>query len=258
MLNDYLIALIISSVIMFITWVFYFRSKNPGVVDVSWGLCILASCLWYVSDEYFSVKTVLASGLAVIWCARLSGFLWYTRVRPKHVEKRYLDIAKDWKVKKDIGFLVNFLFQAFLGTLIAFPFLFFMQSSTLTVLDLIATSLVLIGIIGEATADYQLYQFKQSGSGKVCDSGLWRYSRHPNYFFEIVTWFGFSTFVILQPHGYWALLSPVLLILIMKFITGRITERVSLQSKGEEFANYQRRTSMIFPLPPKKIDNSEK
>lgn len=252
MILELIVAAFIAFGLMFITWLFYLRSKNPGVVDVSWGLGILLCGQWYLFNNYASSKVVVAAILLFIWGVRLSGFLWYTRVRPKHVEKRYLDIAKSWKVKQELGFFANFMLQAFLLYFIALPFLFLSPSSTLSLIDNLAILMVIVGIIGEATADFQLYNFKKHIQGAVCDVGLWHYSRHPNYFFEIVTWFGFALFVMPEPNGYIGLIAPLSLIVIMRFITGPITERVSLQSKGESFRKYQETTSMIIPWFKKK------
>lgn len=235
---------------MFITWLFYLKDKNPGVVDVSWGIGILLSGIWYLFHLEQTLPVYIIGSLLILWACRLSGFLWYTRVRPKHIEKRYFDIAKSWSVRKDLGFLGNFLIQAFLLSFIAIPFLFMDGSQTqITIIQMVASVVIVIGILGEALADQQLYRFKKENTkaNQICEKGLWYYSRHPNYFFEIVTWIGFSLFVIEQPYGYIAFISPITLVIIMVFITGRITERVSVQSKGEQFIQYQQSTSMIVP-----------
>ncbi|NIT61610.1 MAG: DUF1295 domain-containing protein, partial [Phycisphaerae bacterium] len=87
---------------------------------------------------------------------------------------------------------------------------------------------------------------------KVCQTGLWNYSRHPNYFFEILLWFGFSLIGLPTRLGWLGLASPITLLLTMKLITGPISERQSLKSKPEVYSRYQKTTSMIIPWFKKK------
>lgn len=243
------IALLIAASTMLVAWFFYLQHKNPGVVDVAWSICITVCGIWYLVGALSSGKAILAGVLLCIWGTRLSGFLWYTRVRPKHIERRYLDIAKDWKVKHEVGFLANFMLQAVLGWIIASPFILLQADSRFQPLAWFGVIIILIGIAGESLADYQLYLFKKDASNKglICQNGLWFYSRHPNYFFEIVTWTGFALYLLPENYGYISALSPLMLIFIMVFITGPITERVSLSSKGDKFRAYQKTTSMIIP-----------
>lgn len=252
MIAELLVAVCIAIGMMLVLWGVYLRTNNPGVVDVGWGLGILLCGQWYLANEHVSSRIALISLLLLIWGGRLTGFLWYTRIKTNHIDRRYLEIANSWKIKREIGFLGNFMIQALLLLLIALPLFFISHDTPWALIDCFFICCIIIGIAGETIADWQLYMFKQAGSGEVCDRGLWYYSRHPNYFFEIMTWVGFALLGFREPYGYIALLSPMLLIVIMVFITGRITERVSLQSKGALYEKYQRETSMIVPLPKRR------
>lgn len=246
MIIELFIASLIAFGVMFLTWIYYLATKNPGIVDVSWGLGITFCGLWYLYNSIPSDKQLLLAVLILVWGLRLSGFLWYTRIKPKHIDPRYLDIAKSWSVKKDLGFLGNFMLQAFLLSFIALPF-FFINNYTFNTIDFVACGFVIIGILGETIADYQLYSFRKKKKSKLCNVGFWKYSRHPNYFFEVVVWFGFSTFAISSINGFYAFISPLMLIYIMIFLTIPITERNSIKSKGKAFKDYQKSTSRLIP-----------
>ena len=252
MIYELLIGLLITSLIMFFTWLVYLKNKNPGIVDVSWGLSITACGLWYLFNQDISNKSLICGALLLFWGIRLSGFLFYTRVLPKHVEKRYFDMMESWNTKQDLKFLMNFMIQALFGFIIATPFIFINNNTELSVIDYIAACFVIIGIIGEWLSDFQLYKYKKEAKGILCDIGLWHHSRHPNYFFEIIAWAGFSIFAWNENSGAISLISPLLLTYIMVFITGPITETHSIKSRGEIYLNYQKSTSMIIPWFKKK------
>lgn len=234
-------------------WIWYLRSNNPGVIDVCWslGIFICASAFLLIDHpaSIFLLRSKIAWCLLLLWAARLSGFLWFTRISKNHRDPRYEAISNHWKISRSLGFLLNYILQGFLMMMIALPFLSIAKQSAVNLLitDYLAMILVCIGLVGESIADWQLYQFKRSVQGIVCEVGLWNYSRHPNYFFEWVIWLGFSLFGISSHYGFMALISPIVLLVIFVFVTGPITERQSLKSKGELFLAYQKSTSFIFP-----------
>jgi steroid 5-alpha reductase family enzyme len=124
----------------------------------------------------------------------------------------------------------------------------------LHVLEVAGVAIWLTGLLGESVADGQLAAFKRNASnrGKVCDVGLWRYSRHPNYFFEWTIWIGYAVFALASPWGWLALAMPALMLHFLINVTGvKATEEQALRSKGELYREYQRRTSMFVPLPPR-------
>jgi steroid 5-alpha reductase family enzyme len=179
---------------------------------------------------------------------RLGGYLWFTRILPNHVDKRYVDLSEGWQMKKSIGFLWNFLLQGFLAWVLAMPFLFINNAPQLKSLFIVAIILILVGIVFETIADQQLQNFKRNHKGQVCNVGLWHYSRHPNYFFEWLVWLGFALMAIsMQPFGLIGLVSPALLLFIMLVLTAPITEKGSLQSRGDAFKRYQQTTAYFVP-----------
>jgi steroid 5-alpha reductase family enzyme len=121
--------------------------------------------------------------------------------------------------------------------------------------DFIGALILLIGIAGEGLADAQLKRFREepANKGRVCDAGLWRWSRHPNYFFE---WFGWLAYPVIglsagYPWGLATLLAPIFMYWILVHVTGiPPLEEQMLHSRGERYRDYQLRTSRFFPLPP--------
>jgi steroid 5-alpha reductase family enzyme len=108
----------------------------------------------------------------------------------------------------------------------------------------------IISVMGEAIADQQLANFKRdpANKGKVCDTGLWGYSRHPNYFFEWLMWVSYFVFALESPYGYIAIISPAIILYLLLKVTGiPLTEEQSIRSKGEAFKKYQAKVSVFVP-----------
>lgn len=248
-LNTILIVIAYLFVQMCIIWVFYRLYKNPSIVDSSWSIGLMISGLIYLCSSAMTSRKIIVGILLIIWSLRLAGYLWLTRLRSGHIDKRYKMISNKWKMSQSLGFFLNFQLQALLIFIISFIFFFISLSPSkiLSTTDFIAIAIVLIGILGESISDLQLHRFKQAYPGKVCNIGLWSYSRHPNYFFDWLTWFGFTLFAIQSTFGYFSFISLVLLYAIFTRITGPITERASIQSRGRAYVEYQERTSMFIP-----------
>lgn len=232
-----------------IIWLLYKLYKNPSIVDGFWSIGLMISGLIYLFSTTMNSRKIIIATLLIIWAIRLAGYLWLKRLRLGHVDKRYTKLSDQWKINQSVGFFVNFQFQALLIFIISFIFFFIGQSPSkiLSLIDLIAIVMILIGITGETIADSQLEYFKKAFPGKVCDVGLWNYSRHPNYFFDWVTWSGFTVFGLQSLYGYFSFISLGVLYIIFTRITGPMTERGSIQSRGEAYLKYQAKTSMFIP-----------
>lgn len=237
-------------------WGLYRLFKNPSIVDVSWSLGLMVSGLIYIYSAPSSTRQIVIGALLSLWAVRLAGYLWYTRVRKGHVDKRYLKLSENWKISQSLGFFLNFQLQALMILFISSIFLLVAMSSqtNLTRWDVIAIMISLLGIVGETLADWQLTQFRKQSAGEVCDVGLWYYSRHPNYFFDWLTWVGFTLFALQSQYGYLAILPLLFLYVIFTRITGPLTEKGSIQSRGQKYLSYQATTSMFFPWVKKKSD----
>jgi len=245
----FLIALGLIFLHMNLIWAWYLYRGNPSVVDVGWASGITLIGLLYLYSQPQSYRTLSLSFLLLFWGGRLGLYLWLTRIHQGKIDQRYLSLSEKWKMNKPLGFLLNFQFQGLLILVISLPWYFVSISGNqhLNWLDYFAFFLALIAIIAESIADHQLQKFKKHHPGKLCNTGLWRVSRHPNYFFEWLTWCSFAMLAIAAPLGWLALVSPLLLYIIMTRITGPITETQSIKSKGETYLAYQQNTPMFFP-----------
>lgn len=234
---------------MCLVWILYRTYNNPSIVDCSWSIGLMNAGLIYLFAQEITPRKIIIATFLIIWALRLAIYLWYTRVRVGHHDKRYTNMSSQWKINQSLGFFLNFQLQAFLIFIISFIFFLISLSSinTLSHGDYIAMVIILAGILGEAIADLQLWHFKKTHPGAVCNVGLWRYSRHPNYFFDWLTWFGFTLFALQISVGYFAFISLGVLYIIFTQITGPITEQGSIQSRGKAYLDYQAKTSMFFP-----------
>lgn len=249
LLKSFILPVAALFILMVVFWCYYLYKNNPGVIDLGWVLGLFLCGNLYLLRNGITHYTLFYSALLFLWALRLGWYLYFTRIKPNIIEKRYVKISADWNVKKSLGFFLNFQFQGILIIFIALPFLFIGSNyaHAITFIDVLIALLVLIGIMGEAIADYQLHNFLQKHKGKLCNVGLWNYSRHPNYFFEWLVWLGFALAALQAKDGQMGFVSPLLLITIMVFITGPITEKSSLESKGDTYREYQKTTSMFFP-----------
>ncbi len=249
MYNIIIMVVVYLVVQMSLMWLIYRLLKNPSVVDASWSIGLMMSGLIYLWSKPGTPRNEIISLLVVVWALRLAGYLWYTRIHQGHLDKRYTELSTNWKISPSLGFLLNFQLQGFLILIISFVFFLISRSNSthLSLIDEIAVVVVISGIIGESVADLQLNRFKSQHKGEVCNTGLWNYSRHPNYFFDWITWSGFTLMALQSSKGYLGVVSLLLLYIIFTRVTGPLTERGSVQSKGQKYIDYQRQTSMFFP-----------
>ncbi len=240
---------------MSVMWGFYRILKNPSVVDVSWSLGLMVSGLIYLSFIPLTFRTLMIGFLLILWALRLACYLWYTRIRKGHVDQRYMTLSANWKISPSLGFFINFQLQGVFILIISSVFFLISKSgrTDITGIDILAFFMIVVGIMGETIADLQVHRFKIRHKGEVCQIGLWHYSRHPNYFFDWLSWMGFALFVIPSKLGYLGFLSPLMLYVIFTRMTGPLTERGSVQSRGQKYIEYQKKTSMFFPWFKKKI-----
>jgi steroid 5-alpha reductase family enzyme len=171
-------------------------------------------------------------------------------------DRRYADLRRDWGERTQRNMFWFFQMQALLLAILSVPGLLICLNSRpqLLPLEYAACLLWLIAICGESLADRQLQRFKANpvNRGAVCEIGLWRYSRHPNYFFEWCVWVAYFVFACASPGGWVTIYCPALMLFFLLRVTGiPMTERLSLESKGAAFAAYQGRTSVFVPWFPK-------
>lgn len=235
-------------------WLVSLITRNVGIVDVFWGLAIAgAGVTWAVLSPVDAPRGTLVATLAVIWALRLGGhILWRGWGRPE--DRRYREI----RARNEPGFTVKSVYlvfglQAVLAWLVAFPMIGTATSTApLGVPDYAGLALWVTGFLFEAVADAQLAAFQRrddAGRG-VMSEGLWRYSRHPNYFGEFVLWWG----VWLMAAGggaWWTFFGPALLTFFLLKVSGVALTEKDIAGRRPEYQAYIRRTSAFFPAPPR-------
>jgi steroid 5-alpha reductase family enzyme len=219
----------------------------------------LLAISYAVTGPGFVTRKWMIAVMAGVWSLRLASYLLFTRVIGKPEEGRYVQLREDWKTNLPLRFLFFFEFQALLDVALSMPFLLACLNARtpLRLTEYLGAGVWLVAMAGEAIADQQLNGFKNNpaNKGKTCDVGLWKYSRHPNYFFEWLIWMGFAIFAIASPWGFLGLLSPALILYFLLGVTGiPATEAQALRSRGEAYREYQKRTSAFVPWFPKHDD----
>ncbi len=243
-------GLLLAVLVMAVTYALYLQTRNPGIVDVAWGIAIMLVGSVFLWSGGVQSVTVFYQGLLLLWGCRLSGYLFITRILPGHIDPRYVEIAKQWS-KPNLGIALNYLFQAVLVWFVSLTFYPMGETATnLSVIDYFIGALAVISIALESLADWQLKQFRLHSPGEVCNVGLWRYSRHPNYYFEILFWKMMALGVFFHSLSIISFMAPVILFLIMHYLTIPLTEQQSLRSRGEAFRRYQQKTSRLIPWKP--------
>jgi steroid 5-alpha reductase family enzyme len=248
-----LVTLIVAALVMSAVFVVQYRTRNTGWVDVAWSYLMAAAAVWYaVTGAGALLPRVLVAALASIWGLRLGTHL-FVRVAHEPEDGRYAFLRKHWgdSQPKIFGF---FLFQAGLTALLSLPYYAVAQNPAgeATPWTVLALIVFLASVSLEALADLQLKRFREDAAnrGKVCDVGLWRWSRHPNYFFEWLHWFAYLLLALDSPVWYLTLIGPVLMLVSLLWVTGiPFVEAQSLRSRGDAYREYQRRTSVFLPLP---------
>jgi len=243
--------------LMFLLWLIHFAIRNAAIVDVGWagGLGLLA-ILYAGLGRAYAPRGILIAAMGGIWGLRLALHLLLTRVIGQPEEGRYVQLRQEWRTNVPMKFLLFYEFQAVLCVVMSAPFLLpaLNAAPQLSIGEFTGPVVWLIGIIGEAAADAQLKAWKArpESRGKTCRNGLWKYSRHPNYFFEWLIWMGFAIFALGSPYGYVGLISPALILYFLLRVTGiPATEAQALRTRGDDYREYQRTTSAFVPWFPR-------
>jgi steroid 5-alpha reductase family enzyme len=248
-------AWLVAAGVMLLLWLVHLATRNAGIVDFGWAFLLPTIALLYAFEgPGYPPRRWLLATLASVWGYRLAFYLLFTRVIGHPEEGRYVELRKSWKTNLPLKFLAFFQAQALLDVLLSLPFLLpaLDPRPSLRWTEFAGAVLWLVAFSGEATADAQLHAFKANpaNKGKTCRTGLWNYSRHPNYFFEWLIWVAFALYALESPWGWLAFLCPALMLYILFRVTGiPATEAQALRSRGEEYRRYQQTTSAFVPWP---------
>jgi steroid 5-alpha reductase family enzyme len=238
-----------------VMFVFYFlqrRTRNAGVVDFVWAAGVGTLAVFYAAAATGEpARRILLGGMAGAWSLRLAIYLLLNRVWGKPEDGRYQMLRRNWGEKAPMFFFAFFQIQALWAVMFSIPFLPVAYSdASVGLLDYLAILVWLVAVAGETLADRQLARFRAdpASRGKTCRVGLWRYSRHPNYFFEWIHWFTYVLLGLGSPFWWVTLTGPVVMLLFLYKVTGiPYTEKRALESRGEDYRRYQETTSPFIP-----------
>ena len=248
----------LAALVMAAVFLLSLRIRNFSVVDVAWSAVFTPLAVLYASFGVGgTARRALIAAMVTLWSLRLAAHL-YLRIAALHPEEegRYVQLRRDWASNLNPRFFWFFQAQGLLATLLSVPFLLACVDSrpALGPFELAGTALFAIALCGESIADRQLASWKAdpANRGRTCRSGLWRYSRHPNYFFEWLVWVAFAVFAWPSPWGALAIACPLLMLFFLFRVTGiPMTEEQALRSRGEDYREYQRTTSAFVPWLPR-------
>lgn len=242
--------------VMLLGWMWQLRSRNAGIADALWAFGLGGAAIYYAITGPGAVAPRAFAGiLAGVWFARLGTHILLRMRRERHEDGRYRALREKYGAKINVFHFFFFIAQAFAAWLFALPvWVSAHNPETNRWTLLLAGLIVIVAFAGESLADRQLERFRAdpANKGKTCRKGLWRYSRHPNYFFEWLHWFAYPLLAWGAPYGGWVWLAPALMFLFLNYFTGiPYTERQALRSRGEDYRDYQRKTSAFIPWRPK-------
>jgi steroid 5-alpha reductase family enzyme len=247
------IALALITALAFLTWLVSLARRDVSIVDGMWPVFIGSAGLSYAAlDAALAgnprAASLIALALLLAWAIRLCVHIT-VRNHGQPEDRRYQKIRANNQPNFELRSLyIVFGLQAALAWIVALPFMAIVRDDGFGVLAVAGLALAAFGIVFEAVADWQLERFKQRGEtrGRVLDTGLWRYSRHPNYFGECCVWWGFGL-VALGAGAWWALLSPLLMTFLLLKVSGVTMLEKDIGERRPEYARYVRETNAFFP-----------
>lgn len=247
-----------ASLFLVALWLVQLRTRDAGISDFGWAASLGGLAVFYALalDAGWPPRRALVAALAGIWSARLSWHLLVDRVLPAGEDGRWRALRERWGDRAPAGFFGVFLLQALLAVALSGAYLLAMRvpAEGFRPWDFLGALIALGAVLGETVADRQLARWRADPAhrGRTCRAGLWRYSRHPNYFFEWLHWWAWPVIAIGAPWGWAAVYAPLL---VLGFILGLsgipATERRALVTRGEDYRRYQRSTSAFIPWPPR-------
>ncbi|HSG67669.1 MAG TPA: DUF1295 domain-containing protein [Bacteroidales bacterium] len=258
MLSLFLNATIVILILVTILWIWSIFLVNVSIVDIFWGIgFVVVNAIYFYLSGNSHPRNIILLVLVTLWGLRLAIYLGlrnygkgedfrYREFRKKYGESRYW-----W-----ISYFQTFLLQAGLMMIISLPLLganYFTSTDGLHWIDYLAIFIWTVGIIFEAGGDFQLARFKGNpqNKDKVLDTGLWRYTRHPNYFGDSAVWWAYGLFCI-AAGSYWPAIGSIVMTLLIIKVSGVALLEKSLSGKKPEYREYIRKTSPFFPWLPKK------
>ncbi len=250
------LSLVASAAVMLLTWAISVRVRDASLADIAWGLSFVAiavACL--AAGPGSGDRSLLALVLVAVWGVRLASYVAW---RHEGEDRRYVAMRRrygDAFARRSLWSV--FGLQALIAWIVSLPIQVAATDATpaaVGVLGLIGALVCMTGIACEGIADLQLARFlrRPDAAGSVMDEGLWRYSRHPNYFGDACFWWGVWLIALETGSAWWTAIGPALITFLLLRVSGvALTER-TISSRRPGYAEYVKRTSAFVPLPPRR------
>ena len=253
----YIEILLVLLAFFFVVFLIGQAKKNNGLVDIAWGLgFVIVGVYSFFASEFQTERAAVITILVALWGLRL-GYYLFRRNWSKAEDYRYVNMRKRWGTTKSKYvkiFLNVYLLQLILLFIIAQPIITVNKSSEMGLgwLDYIGIAVWIIGYIFEVVGDSQLKAFisKPENKGRLMKYGLWKYTRHPNYFGEATMWWGIFIISLSVPNGWTGFYSPLIITLLLLFVSG-VPLLEKKYKKHPEWPEYEKTTSKFVPMPPK-------
>ena len=254
MINLYLNAALITLVYVSLWFILASIIRRNDIMDIAWGPGFLLVSLYLFFSGSSSPRSLLITILIFLWALRLAIYIG-SRNRGKTEDFRYLNWRNTWKLFYLRSYFQIYILQGTLLLFIAAPIVVTASagSSPLNILDFAGLAVWLFGMIFETVGDWQMSRFKSdpANRGKIMTTGLWRYTRHPNYFGEVVLWWGIFIISLSSNGWFYGLIGPITISFLILFVSG-IPMLEEKYRDNPEFQEYKRKTSSFFPMPPRK------
>lgn len=255
-IQTFLVSLIVVIIFMSVMWLVSQLIGKLSIVDIAWGLgfIIVAVSTLLFNSEYLP-RQLLVTLLVCLWGGRLAFYI-YLRNKGREEDFRYQKMKESWGNEVAIqSYLRVFLLQGVFMLIVTFVVQIvnsYSKQPALNVLDLFGLLVWLLGFFFESIGDYQMYKFKKDkkNKGKIMKYGLWRYTRHPNYFGESVQWFGVFIIALSAPSGILGIISPVVITLMLLRVSG-VPMLEAKYKDNPEYQKYIKNTSSFIPTIPK-------
>ena len=247
----YLYSLLVLFVYFNVWFIIGQIKKNNAVVDIAWGLgFVLVAWFTYIFSDKAIINSVITL-LVSLWGLRL-GYYLFKRNWNKNEDYRYVNMRKSWiKYPMLQAYLKVYMLQMILMFIISIPIIFVNNlSDSLSIVSYIGLFIWIIGYFFEVVGDYQLKKFVSNNKGKIMKSGLWKYTRHPNYFGEATMWWGIYL-IAFSVGGIYTVISPILITILLLFVSG-VPLLEEKYKDNEEFKEYAKVTSIFIPWFPKR------
>jgi len=251
------IVYLVMAVVMAGLWALQRRVRNASIADVGWSMGLMAAVLWYTTQADTGIeRTILTAMLVVFYAGRRGRSILFDRVIGKPEDARYQRLRKEWGDSEPAKMFTYFQLQAVAVAAFSVPFLVLLWNPRppTALIEMVGLLIWGVAVSGETRADRQLAHFRADprNHDRVCRDGLWRYSRHPNYFFEWLHWCSYVVMTMGAPGWLLTWIGPILMGALLLKVTGiPPAEEQALASRGEEYQVYQRTTNAFFPWFPK-------